>query len=339
MKRNLFKLKVPLIMTLVCIGLLMNTSPTHAFTDQVIQKGATGDDVVELQARLQYIGFYNGTIDGVYGWGTYWAVRNYQDEFGLDVDGLVGQQMKDMLNRSTNYNEEYVQKALNEGRKFTHYGGTPKEIQKGEKGSRDKAQPEQPQPGTGEAQPGQPQPGAGEAQPEQPQPGAGEAQPGQPQPGAGEAQPEPTPDEPVPYPEEPEEQDNEANIQKATNVPAGYSDNDIRIMAQAVYGEARGEPYVGQVAVAAVVINRINSPTFPNTASGVIFEPRAFTAVADGQIYMEPNETARRAVLDAINGQDPTGNALYYFNPDTATSGWIWSRPQIKRIGKHIFCH
>ncbi len=326
-------------MTLVCIGLLMNTSPTHAFTDQVIQKGATGDDVVELQARLQYIGFYNGTIDGVYGWGTYWAVRNYQDEFGLDVDGLVGQQMKDMLNRSTNYNEEYVQKALNEGRKFTHYGGTPKEIQKGEKGSRDKAQPEQPQPGTGEAQPGQPQPGAGEAQPEQPQPGAGEAQPGQPQPGAGEAQPEPTPDEPVPYPEEPEEQDNEANIQKATNVPAGYSDNDIRIMAQAVYGEARGEPYVGQVAVAAVVINRINSPTFPNTASGVIFEPRAFTAVADGQIYMEPNETARRAVLDAINGQDPTGNALYYFNPDTATSGWIWSRPQIKRIGKHIFCH
>ncbi|MFC0472918.1 cell wall hydrolase [Halalkalibacter kiskunsagensis] len=372
MKRNLFKLKIPLIMTLVCIGLLMNTSPTYAFSDQVIQKGATGDDVVELQARLQYIGFYNGTIDGVYGWGTYWAVRNYQDEFGLDVDGLVGPQMKDMLNRSTNYNEEFVKKALNEGREFTHYGGTPKEIQKGEKGSRDGAPkgegqpqagqgqapqqpqpgagegaaPEQPQPGTGEgAAPEQPQPGAGEgAAPEQPQPGAGEgAAPEQPQPGAGEGaapaeQPQPA-EEPVPYAEEPDEQDNEADIHKATNVPAGYSDNDIQIMAQAVYGEARGEPYVGQVAVAAVVINRINSPTFPNTASGVIFEPRAFTAVADGQINLQPDETARRAVLDAINGQDPTGNALYYFNPDTATSGWIWTRPQIKRIGKHIFCH
>ncbi|KHF40360.1 cell wall hydrolase [Halalkalibacter okhensis] len=363
MKRNLFSFKIPLIMTFICFGLLVNTSPTHAFTDQVIQRGATGDDVVELQARLQYNGFYTGTIDGVYGWGTYWAVRNFQNEFGLEVDGLVGPQMKDMLERATNYNEEFVKKALNEGRKFTHYGGTPKEIQKGPKGSKDGAkqqqradegqpqqpqpgagegQPQQPQPGAGEGQPQQPQPGAGEGQPQQPQPGAGEGQPQQPQPGAGEGQPQPepsAPEEPVPYAEEPEEQDNETNIQKATNVPAGYSENDIRIMAQAVYGEARGEPYVGQVAVAAVIINRINSPTFPNTASGVIFEPRAFTAVADGQIYMEPNETARRAVLDAINGQDPSGNAMYYFNPDTATSGWIWTRPQIKRIGKHIFCH
>jgi len=109
-------------------------------------------------------------------------------------------------------------------------------------------------------------------------------------------------------------------------------------MSQAVYGEARGEAYIGQVAVAAVILNRVNSPTFPNTVSGVIFEPRAFTAVADGQIYMQPNETAKRAVIDAINGQDPTGHALYYFNPDTATSGWIWTRPQIKKIGKHIFC-
>ncbi|MDT8860035.1 cell wall hydrolase [Alkalihalobacillus sp. MEB130] len=343
-------------MTIFCIGLLVNTSPTHAFTDQVIQRGATGDDVVELQARLQYNGFYTGTIDGVYDWGTYWAVRNFQEEFGLDVDGLVGPKMKDMLERATNYNEEFVKKALNEGRKFTHYGGTPKDIQKGPKGSRDgaqqpgagEAQPQQPQqPGAGEAQPQQPQPGAGEAQPQQPQPGAGEAQPQQPQPGADEAQPQPgaeqpapaPAEEPVPYAEQPEQQDNDVNIEKATNVPAGYSENDIQIMAQAVYGEARGEPYVGQVAVAAVIINRINSPTFPNTASGVIFEPRAFTAVADGQIYMQPNETARRAVLDAINGQDPSGNALYYFNPDTATSGWIWTRPQIKRIGKHIFCH
>lgn len=109
-------------------------------------------------------------------------------------------------------------------------------------------------------------------------------------------------------------------------------------MANAVYGEARGEPYVGQVAVAAVILNRVNSATFPNTVSGVIFEPRAFTAVADGQIWLTPNERAKEAVLDAINGWDPTGHALYYFNPDTATSAWIWGRPQIKQIGKHIFC-
>ncbi|MFC0559857.1 spore cortex-lytic enzyme [Halalkalibacter alkalisediminis] len=338
MKRNLFSFKIPLIMAFICIGLISQASPTHAFTDQIIQRGATGDDVVELQARLQYNGFYDGTIDGVYGWSTYWAVRNFQSEFGLEIDGLVGPKMKDMLERATKYNEEFVKKALNEGRKFTHYGGTPKEIQKGPKGSNDgQAQgtaqrQEQPQPGAPQQQPqaGE-QPGAGET-PQQPQE--------QPEPAPEEQeQPEPTPGEPVPYEETPEEADNDVNIQKATNVPPGYSENDIQLMAQAVYGEARGEPYVGQVAVAAVIINRINSPTFPNTVSGVIFEPRAFTAVADGQIYMTPNETARRAVLDAINGQDPTGNAIYYFNPDTATSGWIWSRPQIKRIGKHIFCH
>jgi N-acetylmuramoyl-L-alanine amidase len=109
-------------------------------------------------------------------------------------------------------------------------------------------------------------------------------------------------------------------------------------MANAVYGESRGEPYIGQVAVAAVILNRVSNPSFPNTVSGVIFEPGAFTAVSDGQIYLTPNETAKKAVLDAVNGWDPSESALYYFNPDTATSAWIWSRPQIKQIGRHIFC-
>ncbi len=121
-------------------------------------------------------------------------------------------------------------------------------------------------------------------------------------------------------------------------MPGGFSNNDINLLAQAVYGEARGEPFEGQVAIAAVILNRIKSPLFPNTVVSVIFEPLAFTAVADGQIYMQPNERAKEAVLDAINGWDPSENALYYFNPDTATSKWIWGRPQIKRIGKHIFC-
>lgn len=131
-----------------------------------------------------------------------------------------------------------------------------------------------------------------------------------------------------------------AGEQTQTQKPSnnrGFSENDIKLMANAVYGEARGESFQGQVAVAAVILNRVNSKTFPNTVSGVIFEPRAFTAVADGQIWLEPNESAKKAVQDAINGMDPSDGCIYYFNPDTATSGWIWSRPQYKKIGKHIF--
>ncbi|MED4581440.1 cell wall hydrolase [Brevibacillus choshinensis] len=120
--------------------------------------------------------------------------------------------------------------------------------------------------------------------------------------------------------------------------PSRISANDLKLMANAVYGEARGEPYEGQVAIAAVILNRVKSPSFPDTPSGVIFEPRAFTAVADGQIWLEPNESARKAVQNALNGMDPSGGCTYYFNPATATSQWIWTRPQVKKIGKHIFC-
>ncbi|BBI34372.1 spore cortex-lytic enzyme [Cohnella abietis] len=118
----------------------------------------------------------------------------------------------------------------------------------------------------------------------------------------------------------------------------GFTEKDLKMMANAVYGESRGEPYVGQVAVAAVIINRVKSSQFPNTASGVIYQPGAFTAVADGQINLEPNETAKKAVKDAVSGWDPSDGCLYYFNPETATSKWIWTRPQYKTIGKHIFC-
>ncbi|MFH5183232.1 spore cortex-lytic enzyme [Paenibacillus sp. TAB 01] len=118
----------------------------------------------------------------------------------------------------------------------------------------------------------------------------------------------------------------------------GLSEQDLKLMANAVYGESRGEPYIGQIAVAAVILNRVQSPSFPNTVSGVIFQPGAFTAVADGQIWLTPNESASNAVRDALNGMDPTGGCIYYFNPETATSKWIWSRPQVKQIGKHIFC-
>ncbi|WP_406600328.1 spore cortex-lytic enzyme [Metabacillus sediminilitoris] len=240
---NMIKKKHIFILLVIFLSgtiLTLQESNTDAFTNQVIQRGAVGDDVIELQSRLEYIGFYKGGIDGVFGWGTYWALRNFQSEFGLPVDGVAGLKTRQKLVNVTKY--DYT-KGADQAQKST-----------------------------------------------------------------------------------------------AINVPAGFSQNDIQLIANAVHGEARGEPYIGQVAVAAVILNRVKSPTFPNTVSGVIFEPLAFTAVADGQIWLTPNETSKKAVLDAINGWDPTENALYYFNPDTATSSWIWGRPQIKQIGKHIFC-
>ena len=104
-----------------------------------------------------------------------------------------------------------------------------------------------------------------------------------------------------------------------------------------LYAEARGEPYEGQVAVAAVILNRVESASFPNTISGVIYQPGAFTAVSDGQINLSPNDTAYKAAQDALNGWDPTYGCLYYYNPATATSSWIWSRQTVVTIGKHVF--
>lgn len=257
---NMKKIRVVMmIVVAILLCMTLEDNRTHAFTDQVIQQGAVGEDVIELQARLKHIGFYTGKIDGVFGWRTYWALRNFQYEFGMDIDGIAGASVKNKLVKATKYDPTAVKAEM--------YGTTNNQ--------------------------------------------------------ANQTNPS-----------------NQSNSGGPTgvNVPQGFSQNDITLMANAVHGEARGEPYEGQVAVAAVIINRTKHENFPDTISGVIFEPRAFTAVADGQIWLEPNESARRAVLDAINGWDPTENATYYFNPDTATSPWIWSRPQIKTIGKHIFC-
>lgn len=262
----------------ICFGIFPETR-TNAFSSQVIQRGAVGDDVIELQARLQNIGYYQGKIDGVYGWGTYWALRNFQKDFGLPIDGFAGETTKKKLANASNFNKEFVHDQINKGNEFTYYGGVDIDKQVKVKDNAPKSKTNN------------------------------------------------------------SSSDNSSSgTATSANLPGGYSQNDIQLMANAVYGEARGEPYTGQVAVAAVILNRVESASFPNTVSGVIFEPRAFTAVADGQIWLSPNEKAKEAVLDAINGWDPSGNAEYYFNPDTATSKWIWSRPQIKKIGKHIFC-
>jgi N-acetylmuramoyl-L-alanine amidase len=228
-----------------------NYSSKETFSKNTVRYGATGSDVYELQGRLKFIGFYHGSIDGDYGYKTLLAVKRFQGEFGMRVDGIVGPKTKLRLWEATK-----------NWRPTAPTGGT--------------------------------------------------------------AAANRTPASSSP-----------ANLTPSSNL--GFSAQDMKLMANAVHGEARGEPFIGQVAVAAVILNRVQSAKFPNSVSGVIFQPGAFTAVADGQIWLEPDESSKRAVKDAINGWDPTGNCIYYFNPATATSKWIWSRPQVKQIGKHIF--
>ena len=183
--------------------------------------GSSGQEVREIQKRLKAWGYYNGPIDGKYGYLTYQAVRYFQSKNGLKVDGIAG--------KNTLY-------AL----------GLP----------------------TGEYNP---------------------------------------------------------------------SEKHLDLLARCVYGEARGEPYEGQVAVAAVVLNRVADSRFPNTVPGVIYQPGAFDAVTDGQINLTPNETAYNAARDALNGWAPPYGCIYYYTPATATSKWIWSRPIVVKIGKHNF--
>ncbi|UVI32560.1 spore cortex-lytic enzyme [Paenibacillus spongiae] len=227
----------------------------ETFSNATLKVGSSGKDILELQGRLKYLGYFNGKVDGHYGPATLNAVKWFQWKFGMKADGIVGAKTKLKLWEATKQWRPTGNEATG---------------------------------GTGNA-------------------------------------------------EKPKEETSGAPSLPKSN-KLGLSANDLKLMANAVYGEARGEPYEGQVAVAAVILNRVKSPNFPNTVSGVIFQPRAFTAVADGQIWLTPNEKASRAVQDAINGWDPSGGCEYYFNPETATSAWIWTRPQVKTIGKHIFC-
>ncbi len=139
------------------------------------------------------------------------------------------------------------------------------------------------------------------------------------------------------------------NTLKALGMPVGGSssgsnsgtasgDHDVALLARVISAEARGEPYAGQVAVGAVILNRIEHPSFPSTLAGVVYQPGAFSCMDDGQIDQPVAESCRRAAQEALNGSDPSGGAIYYFNPSTATSAWIWSRPLIKVIGNHRFC-
>ncbi len=198
----------------------------------VVKTGSRGQIVKTIQTKLKRWGYYNGSVDGIFGTQTKNAVMYFQRKNGLTVDGIVGSATAKAMGVSLS-------------------GST---------------------------------------------------------------------------------------ASSGTTTANKVSNSDLYLLSCCIYGEARGESYTGKVAVGAVILNRVASSSFPNTISGVIYQNGAFTCVSDGQINLGTNDECTRAAQDALNGWDPSGGALYYFNPATATSKWIWSRKQIVTIGKHIFC-
>ena len=200
----------------------------------VLKQGARSNEVKEVQRRLKNWGYYQGSVDGIFGANTKKAVIAFQKKNGLTADGIVGKATYKALGMTASYN------AL-------------------------------------------------------------------------------------------------AGASSSSGGANGYSSSDLYLLAKTIYAEGRGEPYVGQVAIGAVILNRVRSGDFPNSVSGVVYQKHAFTAVSDGQINLTPNDTAMKAARDAVGGWDPTGGALYYYNPAVATSAWMFDRQTVTVIGRHVF--
>ncbi|KYP80478.1 spore cortex-lytic enzyme [Ferroacidibacillus organovorans] len=261
---------------------ILPSAHTHAET-WALMPGERGTSVVEVQANLKRLGYYNGPIDGIYTWQTYWAVRDFQNKFGLPIDGLAGAQTLNMLHSALRAN----------------FGTTSTQIQGGTPSPTPMTSPP----------PTHIVPTNTVAQ-TAPAPSSTAALT---PPSAG------------------------TNVTIPSSGVNGISANDIQMMSQVVYGEARGQPFIGQVAVAAVMMNRLHSSLFPHSIPAILYQPGAFTAVSNGQASLGTDPEATAAVLDAIHGYDPTHGALYYWNPATATSPWVWSQPIMLRIGNHVF--
>ena len=219
-----------IVFTIVGIVIYKKYSINSETIEVTSRYGSRGDEVKQIQTKLKQWGYYNGSIDGIYGTKTQEAVKYFQRKNGLTVDGIAGPKTLAAMGITSS-----------------------------------------------------------------------------------------------------------SNSNSNSNSSASNS-NNVSLLARLIYGEARGEVYTGQVAIGAVVMNRIKDSRFPNTISGVIYQSGAFTAVSDGQINLSPNSTATKAAQDALNGWDPSYGAIYYFNPNTATNKWIWSRPVTVVIGKHRFC-
>lgn len=254
------------------VAMVSAVTPAEAFSPRTLVIGSSGYDVDELQNRLSYLGYFHHKTTGVFSWDTYWGVRDFQQAFGLKVNGRVDMRTKLALVKATR------------GWQFNGSGSTNS--------------------GSGSSGSGSP---VGNAGSRHSTPSGSN--------GGG------TPSHYAP-----------------SGPVGGISASDQNLLAHVVNAEARGEPFVGQVAVAAVILNRLQDPIFPHTIPGIIYQPLAFTSVQDGQINLPPDTSALKAVHLAVNGYDPSDGATYYFNPATSTSKWIWSKPEILQIGHHIFC-
>ena len=272
-----------------------------------ISKGKTTANVAAVQARLKTYGYYKGAVDGAWGSKTLSAVLGYQSNAGLTVDGVVGNGTASRLgitlstaarNGGINKGKTYENvKAVQSALKSSGYYTGSLDGVWGKKTMCAVMTFQSDHSLTVDGVVG----------------GATERAMGITL-GSGTS-----------------------SGGGSTGNTSNISDSDLNLLARCVYGEARGEPYNGQVAVAAVVLNRVRSSKFPNTISGVIYQAGAFTAVSDGQINLTPNASAYSAARDALGGWDPTGGCLYYYNPATATSSWIWSLTVHIKIGKHNF--
>ena len=263
--------------------------------------GSRGEEVRQIQSKLKQWGYYKGSVDGVYGAQTYRAVVNFQKKNGLTADGKVGPQTRKAIGiGGVTTAGKYNQTVRNAQQKLKQWGYYGGSVD-GIYGPKTREAILGFQKKNGLVADGVIGPKTRGAL------GIGGETVGQ---------------------------------QAYSATSRGVSrDKDIRLLAMAVHGEARGEPYSGQVAVAAVILNRVRHPSFPNNIAGVVYQPKAFTAVDDGQIYLTPNDSSYKAARDALNGWDPTGGAIYYWNPVTATSKWIWTRTPSVKIGKHWFAH
>lgn len=290
-KKKIFCVAVIFLVNVVAIRLVSMGREESSI--QVLSRyGSKGDEVVKIQTKLKELGYYAGEIDGVFGSNTRSAIIDYQKSNGLSADGVAGVKTLSALgidgNSSGSQNDEIsaIQTKLKEK---GYYSGNVDGIL----GSKTKNAIKDFQRDNGLVVDG------------------------------------------IVGPKTLEKL--EVTVDKS--LLSQNSSTDVDLLARVISSEARGEPYTGQVAVGAVILNRMEHPSFPNTLAGVVYQPGAFTCMVDGQINEATAESSKRAAQDAINGWDPSGGAIYYYNPAKSTNQWIFSRPVITVIGKHRFCN
>lgn len=284
------------ILCCVIVILFLNTVAVTCFhfkdklTVMTLSKyGSKGDEVTQVQTKLQEKGYYTGKIDGIFGSKTKEALLKYQKDVGLTADGIAGPNTLSKLGitSSSTSSASQIKNIQSKLKEKGYYSGNIDGIL----GSKTREAIVAFQNDVGLV-------------------------------ADGIAGPKTL-----------------AKLGLSSSQSSEQGSVDINLLAKVISAEARGEPYVGQVAVGAVILNRIDHPSFPNTLSGVVYQPGAFTCMTDGQINEQTADSSKRAAQDAINGWDPSGGAIYYYNPEKSTNQWIFSRPVITVIGKHRFCN